>query len=65
MLIYREYDFGGKLHTSLFLSSYSDKVMHAYEMIRNVPIPRKVDAREFIICVSESSDSALLILLRA
>lgn len=51
-----EYDSDGKLHTSLFFDPENEKVRRAYEMIRNVSLPHKVNVREFIICVSESGE---------
>lgn len=40
----------------LFFDPENEKVRRAYEMIRNVSLPHKVNVREFIICVSESGE---------
>ncbi len=49
-----EYDCDYKFHTTLFMDDDTDKLKKAYELIKDVPIPRRIYLDTFVIGVSDS-----------
>ena len=49
-----EYDCDYKFHTTLFMENNEEKIRSAYEMIKNVYLPKKISVNKLLIGVSES-----------
>ena len=49
-----EYDCDYKFHTTLFMENNEEKIRSAYEMIKNVYLPKKISVNKLLVGVSES-----------
>ena len=49
-----EYDCDYKFHTTLFMENNEEKIRMAYEMIKNVYLPKMISVNKLLIGVSES-----------
>ena len=49
-----EYDCDYKFHTTLFMENNEEKIRSAYEMIKNVYLPKMISVNKLLVGVSES-----------
>lgn len=51
-----EYDLDYKYHTTLFMDSNKDSIKEAYDLIKGVELPQKINANQFVIGTSETGE---------
>ena len=51
-----EYDLDYKFHTTLFMDDDEDKISKAYELIRDVRLPKSLNINRFLIGISDSGN---------